>query len=262
MCYPEINHNDPSSISPSSNLNELGNRTQFNNSRVPSNDTNNDSPKLQPKKSVQPPMRQHDQPVHIQSMSHTPPQPHSRKERGRSESMISPKGCDLTVTSGDPTAHLNRRHSLHKGKNKRSVSVAGTTGKDEKPFTNAQRPSPTNRLHQRETEFSAVEKETPPTSERLQTHILNNAINENRPKPIPYDRYHPNVGSRETLVSDSRHGSSELLDTVGVSSTTSSTRHRERATPTPPPRSPRLSPVASRSNRASMARFVCTNIAD
>lgn len=226
-------------------INPYSDRTQ------PKEETS-ESPKVQPKRSVQRPLHSYEQ---EQSLSPARQVQAARKERMRSESMVSPKGEDLTVTSGDPTAHLNRRHSVGKVRSKRSSSSASNSSKDAIDF---QKSSPTNRLHQRETEFSAIEKPACPAAERLEPHALNNAINENRPKPVPFDRYQPTSGSYETLNVHSRQGSSELLDVDEGSSfvITSASQYRERRSPTPTRDSSRLSPVANRSVRSSLGRLV------
>ncbi|XP_067948014.1 serine/arginine repetitive matrix protein 2-like isoform X2 [Watersipora subatra] len=251
--HPEINHND-SKITP---LEGKKSPRSFSDSIENKISTPPDTSNMHHKKSVQLSNRlhegdnkSHDRAAQPRASHPRTPPTDIRKERIRSESMISPKGEDLTVTSGDPTAHLNRRHSLGKIKSKRSVSSAGTTNKEDRLSTSVQKPSPANRLHKRETEFSSTEKLELAAKERLAPSILTDIIHENRPKPVPFDRYHPISSSHENLVSNSRHGSSELLETIQASPV--SNRRKQGVSPIPRTRSPRLSPTSSKSVRASI----------
>lgn len=258
----EINHNDLNLLS-ATNLNEPSNYVNPYNERIEQSTENlSGSPKLQHKTSVNLPVRDFD--IKVSSSLSPARQVQATKARGRSESMISPKGEDLTVTSGDPTAHLNRRHSVGKARSRRSASTASSTSKDEGFSIDSQKASPGSRLHQRETEFSAIERPVPVVAERLQPHVINNAIHENRPKP--FDRYYADThGSCDTLNNHSRQPSSELLGTGSIEgsnemlhSETPATapRIRERKSPIPARRSPKSSPVILRSTRTSMGRYV------
>jgi len=183
-----------------------------------------------------------------------PPKPLERKDR-RSESLtVSPRGEDMTVTSGDLSANITRKHSLHKQRQSRRSYSSSSIHKEERALPDSKY-SPTGKPSQRETEFSAIEKPTPTPAHRLDPHLVNNVIHENRPKP--FDRYLP--GSTPNSASHSRQPSAEILN---ISSRTESPAHPVRQQdgvsptlpPRTPPRSPKHSPVASRSTRASFAR--------
>lgn len=221
------------------------------------------------------------------------PQPTERRER-RAESMRSPVVTeDLSVISADASAqikHLTRRTSFGKQSKRRSISNASTQSKEEKtPSTSnsdssSGKPSPSGRLHQqRETEFSASEVSVLSGAELLDANSINNAIQDNKPKP--FGRYNPSSYHSTSMLppgsaSHSRSVSAELLDIASRTESPGS-RHPSQGSlgslsgsrdglagsrdgldspanryhsPLPAPRSPKQSTSGYRSERQSLGR--------
>lgn len=221
------------------------------------------SPTPQRRRTMDPPRphRSVENLYHSPVVSPVPPQSVLRKER-RSESLAhSPHVADMTVKSGDPTIHIINRKPSVKKNNRRSVSSSSIVYHEDTSRSNASpKSSPTNPFNQRETEFSAAERVGPAAVDRLDSQLLSNVIHENRPKPVPFDRYNPGQartagGSPFPSQSHSRQASNELLDLTVAPSITP--RHIGGSPlATPPPRSPGISPPAHRSTRESLARYV------
>ena len=190
----------------------------------------------------------------------------SRRHR-RSSSMGAPPKTshqqsaaeDMTITSGDPSAHILRRQSFGKKSRRQSRS------RDDLASDSSQKPSPSLRSHQRETEFSQSNAGAAPAPADRPSPKLSQS------EPVPFDRYHdsrPAPSNHKRSFAHSREASAELLDiqamaenaqnySAKLSMSASQPSNQQRTSPTPLPRSNLPSPHSqSRLSRGSLNRFV------